>query len=141
MQRRRVQKVTIPLDDNLQIENMPPSYAPTSQEPMIDKYQFLTESHLMTEEAWYDFKLNFSQKYPYFICNISQEFPELTETNLRYITLEKLGFKHQEIANLLGITIDAIKKAKQRLKKKLGDRYRQLEEYPLNSHFHESINN
>ncbi|MBP3942763.1 tetratricopeptide repeat protein [Sphingobacteriaceae bacterium WQ 2009] len=133
IQNRRVRKVAIALEEDHVEENILPSYAPIAPEPIIDKYQFLTETHLMTEEAWHDFKLNFSHKYPHFLRNIVREFPELTETNLRYITLEKLGFKPQEIAGILGITLDAIKKAKQRLKKKLAHRYRQLEEYPLNS--------
>ena len=37
--------------------------------------------------------------------------------------LQKLDFNNYEMSNLLGVTIDAIKKSKQRLKKKLGDKY------------------
>lgn len=133
IQIRKVRKIAIRQEEDRRAENILLSSTPIAPDPIIDKYQFLTENHLMTEEAWHDFKLNFSHKYPHFLRNIVREFPELTETNLRYITLEKLGFKPQEIAGILGITLDAIKKAKQRLKKKLAHRYRQLEEYPLNS--------
>lgn len=39
------------------------------------------------------------------------------------LLLQKLEFNNQEIADLLGVTPDAIKKSKQRLKKKLGTKF------------------
>ena len=48
------------------------------------------------------------------------EFPELTVSNIRILMLQKLNFSNNETAELLGVTTDAIKKSKQRLKKKLG---------------------
>ncbi len=38
----------------------------------------------------------------------------------------QLDFNNVEISELLGITIDAVKKSNQRMKKKLGDRYDEL---------------
>lgn len=52
-----------------------------------------------------------------------ENFPEITDSNLRIILLQKLGFTNAEISGLLGITIDAVKKSKQRLKRKLGEKY------------------
>lgn len=86
--------------------------------------QALLESHLMTEDKWSLFKEAFVKEYPLFYHDIRRKFPELTESNLRFIFLGKLGLKNNEISNLLGVTEDAVKKAKQRLKKKIGeDRY------------------
>lgn len=86
--------------------------------------QALLESHLMTEDKWTLFKEAFVKEYPLFYNDILRKFPELTESNLRFIFLGKLGLKNNEISNLLGVTEDAVKKAKQRLKKKIGeDRY------------------
>ncbi|MNL46241.1 hypothetical protein D3C87_1689360 [compost metagenome] len=86
--------------------------------------QALLESHLMTEDKWSLFKEAFVKEYPLFYNDILRKFPELTESNLRFIFLGKLGLKNNEISNLLGVTEDAVKKAKQRLKKKIGeDRY------------------
>lgn len=50
------------------------------------------------------------------------------ESNKRFDFLRKLGLSSREIAQLLGVTQEAVKKSNQRLKKKLGDRYFQLEE-------------
>lgn len=83
--------------------------------------QALLDSHLMTESKWSLFKEAFIKEYPYFYNDLLRQYPELTESNLRFIFLGKLGLKNTEISNLLGVTEDAVKKAKQRLKKKIGE--------------------
>jgi DNA-directed RNA polymerase specialized sigma24 family protein len=37
--------------------------------------------------------------------------------------LQKMGFNNPRIAQILGITLDAVKKNKQRMRKKYGQRY------------------
>lgn len=46
------------------------------------------------------------------------EFPEISEAALRIELVQKLGFTNAETARILGITVDAVKKSKQRLRKK-----------------------
>ncbi len=81
----------------------------------------LLTSHLLTEENWMQFKRSFVQEYPDFYRELKDNFPELSESNLRIVLLWKLDLSAAEISNLLGITNDAIKKAKQRLRKKIGE--------------------
>ncbi len=78
----------------------------------------------MTDENWKKFKNAFQQEYPDYFQTLISDFPDITESNLRIITLMKLGLYNQEISSLLGITIDAVKKSKQRLRKKFGDNLR-----------------
>ena len=85
------------------------------------KLQALLESHLMTEGNWIRFKREFEKEFPEFNQYLLTNFPELTDSNKRIIFLQKLGFSNTEISQFLGITPDAVKKAKQRLKKKFGD--------------------
>ena len=85
------------------------------------KLQALLESHLMTEDNWIRFKREFEKEFPEFNQYLLTNFPELTDSNKRIIFLQKLGFSNIEISQFLGITPDAVKKAKQRLKKKFGD--------------------
>lgn len=85
------------------------------------KLQALLESHLMTEDNWIRFKREFEKEFPEFNQYLLTNFPELTDSNKRIIFLQKLGFSNTEISQFLGITPDAVKKAKQRLKKKFGD--------------------
>lgn len=88
--------------------------------------QKLLDSHLMTDDNWRKFKEVFQQEYPVYFETLVNDFPNLTESNLRIITLMKLGLSNQEISSLLGITIEAVKKSKQRLKKRFGEKYEDL---------------
>lgn len=87
----------------------------------------LLNSHLMTDENWELFKAAFISERPEYYHSIKQNFQDLTESNLRIILLQKLNLTNQETAHLLGITIDAVKKAKQRMRKKYGDDYAKFE--------------
>ncbi|WP_448099581.1 tetratricopeptide repeat protein [Polluticoccus soli] len=86
----------------------------------------LLTTNLITEENWLSFKLAFIHENNHFYQKLTSEHPDLTESNLRIIFLSKLGLSNQETANVLGVTYDAVKKAKQRLKVKLGADLSQL---------------
>lgn len=90
------------------------------------KLSALLESHLMTDNNWNAFRREFQKEYPEFYALLQKKFPEITDSNKRILLLQKLDFSNNEIAELLGITNDAVKKSKQRLKKKLGDKYDSL---------------
>lgn len=84
------------------------------------KLGVLLGSHLMTENNWNTFKREFQKENPEFYHFLQEHFPEITDSNKRILLLQKLDFNNSEIAELLGITTEAVKKSKQRLKKKLG---------------------
>ena len=88
--------------------------------------QKLLESHLMTEDNWNTFKNAFIQEYPKYCEYLFLNFPDLTDSNLRIIILTKLEISNTEISRIAGVTLDAVKKAKQRLRKKYEDRYDEL---------------
>lgn len=88
-----------------------------------DKLREMLSSHLMTDENWSAFKQEFIKQHSSFYNTIMENFPELKESNLKIIMLQKLNLNNYEMSNLLGVTVDAVKKSKQRLKKKLGDKY------------------
>lgn len=79
----------------------------------------LLQAHIMTDQNWNDFKKLFSKVYPGFFINISKQYPHLSTTDTRLLALIKLGLNNAEMANMLGITVEGIKKAKQRLRKKI----------------------
>lgn len=122
-------------DKNLQIKNLKSeikAIKTTSShylEKKNGKLNSLLESHLMTESNWSAFKKEYQKEYPDFFNLLQKEFPEITDSSLRIVLLQKLNFTTSEIAELLGITTEAIKKSKQRLKKKLGSRSELLLEY------------
>ena len=80
----------------------------------------LLQARIMTDDNWNDFKNLFSKVYPGFFVNLNKSYPNLSTTDTRILTLIKLGLSNTEMSNMLGITIDGIKKSKQRLRKKIG---------------------
>ena len=80
----------------------------------------LLESHLMTDDNWFTFKNAFIREdYPTY-KNLLEQFPGITESALRIELIQALGLNNAETARILGITVDAVKKSKQRLRKKSG---------------------
>lgn len=79
----------------------------------------LMQAHIMTDDSWTEFKKIFLKVYPNFFFEIKKTFLHLSETDIRLLTLIKLQCNNKEMANMLGITIEGIKKAKQRLRKKM----------------------
>lgn len=83
-----------------------------------ESLESLLNSHLMTQDKWIIFKDSFIKEQPDYYKNLVDKFPNLTESNLRIILLQHLGLTNVEASKLLGITVDAVKKAKQRLRNK-----------------------
>lgn len=83
----------------------------------------LLDSHLMTDDSWIQFKEVFVTDKEELYLTILSALPGITESNLRIILLQHLGLSNQQVAHLLGITIDAVKKSKQRMRKKYGERF------------------
>lgn len=108
-----------------ELEEIKSSSSIYQEEEKIKLLEILN-SHLMTDENWSAFKREFIKQHGDFYNTVMENFPELKESNLKIIMLQKLNYNNYEISSLLGVTIDAIKKSKQRLKKKLGDRYELL---------------
>lgn len=79
----------------------------------------MLESHIMTDERWYKFKVLFETSYPHFFEEQRARYPNISENNLRLLSLSELNLSNQSIAHLLGISLDGVKKAKQRLRKKI----------------------
>jgi tetratricopeptide (TPR) repeat protein len=79
----------------------------------------LMQAHIMTDETWNEFKKLFSKVHSGFFVKLRRNYPHLTDTDMRLLSLIKLDLNNKEMANMLGITIEGIKKAKQRLRKKM----------------------
>lgn len=79
----------------------------------------LMQAHIMTDESWSEFKKLFTKVHAGFFVRLRNDYPYLTDTDMRLLSLVKLGLSNREMANMLGITIEGIKKSKQRLRKKM----------------------
>ena len=92
---------------------------PDRQEEVNDRLNKMLENHVMTEERWVKFSNIFERVYPGYVDTQKELYPRLTENDCRLLSLMKLGLNNRSIAELMGISLEGVKKAKQRLKKKL----------------------
>ncbi len=84
-----------------------------------DYEEQLLQSTILTDVDWDDFRLLFEKVHKGFFFNLKKAFPQLSVTDTRLLSLIKLQLSNREMANMLGITTEAIRKAKQRLRKKI----------------------
>ncbi len=85
----------------------------------IVELEQLVKENIMTDESWSNFKRLFSKVHIRFFSSIKKKYPAITDTDTRILALQKLGLSTTEMANMLGVTIDGIKKSKHRLRKKM----------------------
>ncbi|WP_437920268.1 tetratricopeptide repeat protein [Sphingobacterium sp. LRF_L2] len=83
----------------------------------------LMETHIMTDDRWARFRHAFDLVYPNYLQQMKDEHAKITENDLRILALQKLELSNASMSELLCISIEGIKKAKQRLKKKLDSPY------------------
>lgn len=79
----------------------------------------LLQSSILTEEEWQRFRTLFEKVHPGFLSKIRQQFPDLTPAETRILVLTRLKLTNKEMMAMLGIGYDAIKKTRQRLRKKI----------------------
>ena len=80
----------------------------------------LVENSLSSDKEWKEFKNKFDELNPDFLKNILEKHDDLTKSEIRLLTLMKVGYSQKEIASILNIAPDSVKKAKSRARKKMG---------------------
>ncbi len=86
-------------------------------------YQMLIQTinfDLQDDNNWENFSRYFEEVHKDFNSKAQQQFPNITTNDLRLMALLKMNLSSKEIANILNISSDGIKKARQRLRKKMG---------------------
>nr|WP_067053466.1 tetratricopeptide repeat protein [Mucilaginibacter sp. L294] len=111
-----MQKNTLIDEIKTELENIQLKYADAGIAGNLDK---MMQEHIMTDENWAEFKKLFSRVYTTFFYNLRNAYDNLSGTDVRLLALIKLKLNNREISGMLGITIDGVKKAKQRLRKKM----------------------
>ena len=66
-------------------------------------------------------KFKFERLYKNFFSDIKSNHEKLTKNDLRFIALLKLNLNDKEIANLLNIEHDSVRKTKYRIRNKIGN--------------------
>ena len=79
----------------------------------------LLQSSILTEDEWQQFRNLFDKVHPGYLTRLRMRLPDLTPAETRLLVLTKLQLTNKEMTAMLGIGYDAIKKTRQRLRKKL----------------------
>lgn len=79
----------------------------------LRKYTILTDDH------WNEFRGLFEKVQKGFFETLKQKYPDLTPAELRLLALLKLKLTRKEMATMLGIAPDSIKKTRQRIRRKI----------------------
>lgn len=76
-------------------------------------------SEIQSVDYWEQFQLNFDQVHQQFSRKLYQEFPRLTQNDIRLCCLIKIGLTNKEIASIQNVSLSGVEKSKYRLKQKM----------------------
>lgn len=79
----------------------------------------LLQASILTDEEWQKFRELFEKVHPGFLARLRVKLPDLTPAETRMLVLTKLKLSNKEMGSMLGIGYDAIKKTRQRLRRKI----------------------
>ena len=85
----------------------------------LQMMQDLTRQAILTEEDWQFFRTSFDKIYPPFFMRLRQAAPEITMAEQRMAALTLLNINNKEIATILGISPESVRKTRQRLRQRL----------------------
>jgi DNA-binding CsgD family transcriptional regulator len=79
----------------------------------------MIKSHA-AENDWNTFETYFNHSYPNLLKRLHQQYPDITEAELRHCSYVRMGLDIKETAHILNVQPDSVRKARQRLRHKLG---------------------
>jgi tetratricopeptide (TPR) repeat protein/DNA-binding CsgD family transcriptional regulator len=79
----------------------------------------LYHSTILTNEEWQKFRTLFETVHQGYIKRLLEKIPDLSPAEVRFMALAKLGFSNKEMAASLGVSPQAIRVTRHRLRKKL----------------------
>jgi len=84
-----------------------------------ERIELLRKTRILTDDDWKKYFKVFNEIHPEFISRINN-YKTLSEGDKRQLVFLKLEFSQKEIAQLMGISMEGVKRARQRLSKKIG---------------------
>jgi len=106
---------------NAEIETLKQLKSKELYEEKIGQLDYLNKITILTDEDWLKFQELFEQVYTGFFVRLKEKLPGLTPAETRLMCLTKLKLTSKQMADVLGVSLDTIKKTRYRLRKKLVD--------------------
>jgi DNA-binding CsgD family transcriptional regulator len=91
----------------------------TALEGIATNRENLVSSTILTDDDWAHFRSLFEKVYPGFLDRLRDKFLDLSPAEMRLMILTKLNLSTREMAHMLGVSVEAIRKSRYRLRKKL----------------------
>ena len=79
----------------------------------------LLNQRVLTNEDWESFKSYFEKAYPRYLHRLRMAFPSLSSAEERLFLFIKLNLTNREAAAILGISVQSVKKTRNRLRHRL----------------------
>ncbi len=79
----------------------------------------IKDSAILTDDDWDGFRKNFEKVHSGFLERLKLTLPDLSPAETRFIALAKLNLSNKEMAGMLGVSADAMRTIRYRLRKKL----------------------
>jgi DNA-binding CsgD family transcriptional regulator len=89
------------------------------QQAMPFQPEELIEQSILTEEDWLRFRAMFDKVYPDFFTRLAHLANEATQAEQRMAALIRLGIGNKQMATMLGVSADTVRKSKSRLRQRL----------------------
>lgn len=77
------------------------------------------KSQIIADEEWTYFVIKFEKIYPNFFTKLKQQFPNLSETELRLCAYIRIGMSAKEIAKILSVQPETVNTSRYRMRKKM----------------------
>jgi len=90
-----------------------------SQNQEVSNYIKSLRDYLKTDSEWDDFITYFEKVNPAFLSTLKIKHPQLNPADIRFICYLYMNLDLKEISNIFSITVEAGKKRKQRIAKKM----------------------
>ncbi len=104
---------------------------PEIQQASVHDHIRVLREHLRSDNEWGDFITYFEQVNPSFLRKLQEQHPQLNSADVRFICYLYMNLDLKEISSIFNITIEAARKRKQRVAKKMGIDIDMLNEYIL----------
>lgn len=90
---------------------------PTDQD--LKSYIQQLQQHLRQENEYDSFFSHFEEINQHFLINLKNKHPELNANDIRFLSYVYMNLSNKEISSLLNITLEACRKRKERISKKM----------------------
>ncbi|GJM62892.1 tetratricopeptide repeat protein [Persicobacter diffluens] len=89
------------------------------QKNLIKQINKQIDGCLNPQQDWEQFKIHFEKTHPNFFARLKEDFPKLTENDLRFMSFLRANFSTKDIANVLNIDYRSANMTRYRIRKKI----------------------